>query len=160
VLSPVKMIDSEQQRPDDIVSIINSVFNNRKTFSCPKIKQGNLAVCIFLSKFFLDLVTGTSISNLSPEDIGVIAAMGDSLATGIGLWPRFYFIFQSLLPNFNIYLLEQTLNLEGQPFLLVVMLLLTVLLQFQISSENLFLLIFYTVSRMEWAFAINYPKIN
>ncbi|KAF7637021.1 Lipase_GDSL domain-containing protein [Meloidogyne graminicola] len=74
VLSPVKLIDSEQQRPDDIVSIINSVFNNRKTFSCPKIKA--------------DLVTGTSTSNLSPEDIGIIAAMGDSLATGIGLWPR------------------------------------------------------------------------
>ncbi|CAK5121666.1 unnamed protein product [Meloidogyne enterolobii] len=74
MLSPVKLIDSEQQRPDDIVSIINSVFNNRKTFSCPKIKA--------------DLVTGTSTSNLSPEDIGIISAMGDSLATGIGLWPR------------------------------------------------------------------------
>uniref|UniRef100_A0A1I8BPX4 Lipase_GDSL domain-containing protein n=1 Tax=Meloidogyne hapla TaxID=6305 RepID=A0A1I8BPX4_MELHA len=74
MLSPVKLIDSEQQRLDDIVSIINSVFNNRKTFSCPKIKA--------------DLLTGTSTSNLSPEDIGIIAAMGDSLATGIGLWPR------------------------------------------------------------------------
>lgn len=27
-------------------------------------------------------------ANLSPEDIGIIAAMGDSLATGTGLWPR------------------------------------------------------------------------
>jgi hypothetical protein len=33
-------------------------------------------------------VTGTSTGDLSPEDIGIIAAMGDSLATGAGLWPR------------------------------------------------------------------------
>ncbi|VDN59829.1 unnamed protein product [Dracunculus medinensis] len=47
-------------------------FNNRKTFSCPKIKE--------------DFITGTNTSNLSPEDIGIIAALGDSLATGRGLY--------------------------------------------------------------------------
>ncbi|KAL3123653.1 hypothetical protein niasHT_005681 [Heterodera trifolii] len=73
-LSAVKLPDSEQQRPDDAVSIINSAFSNRKSFSCPKTKS--------------DLLTGTSTANLSPEDIGIIASMGDSLATGAGLWPR------------------------------------------------------------------------
>ncbi|KAI3410004.1 hypothetical protein GPALN_006370 [Globodera pallida] len=73
-LSAVKLPDSEQQRPDDVVSIINSAFSNRKSFSCPKIKT--------------DLRTGTSTADLSPEDIGIIASMGDSLATGAGLWPR------------------------------------------------------------------------
>uniref|UniRef100_A0A0K0DA37 Lipase_GDSL domain-containing protein n=1 Tax=Angiostrongylus cantonensis TaxID=6313 RepID=A0A0K0DA37_ANGCA len=33
-------------------------------------------------------MTGTSIGDLSPEDITVIASMGDALATGLGLWPR------------------------------------------------------------------------
>ncbi|KAH7728592.1 GDSL-like Lipase/Acylhydrolase family protein [Aphelenchoides avenae] len=50
------------------------MFFCRKSFSCPKIKD--------------DFVTGTSTADLSPEDIGIIAAMGDSLATGAGLWPR------------------------------------------------------------------------
>ncbi|KAI1722340.1 phospholipase B1, membrane-associated [Ditylenchus destructor] len=72
-LSPVGL-DAEQKRPDDIVSVINNAFNNRKSFSCPKIKD--------------DFLTGTSTANLSPEDIGIIGAMGDSLATGTGLWPK------------------------------------------------------------------------
>lgn len=38
----------------------------RKTFSCPQIK----------SEFF----TGTSTADLSPEDIGIMGAMGDSMA--------------------------------------------------------------------------------
>ncbi|VDM67516.1 unnamed protein product [Strongylus vulgaris] len=46
----------------------------RKTFACPKIKS--------------DLKTGTSIGDLSPEDISIIASMGDALATGLGLWPK------------------------------------------------------------------------
>uniref|UniRef100_A0A915CR11 Transposase Tc1-like domain-containing protein n=1 Tax=Ditylenchus dipsaci TaxID=166011 RepID=A0A915CR11_9BILA len=72
-LTPV-MLDADQKRPDDVISVINSAFNNRKTFSCPNIKD--------------DFLTGTSTANLSPEDIGIIAAMGDSLATGSGLWPK------------------------------------------------------------------------
>lgn len=64
----------EPHRPEPIVSVISSAFNNRKTFSCPKIKT--------------DLLTGTSIGDLSPEDIGIIASMGDALATGVGLWPQ------------------------------------------------------------------------
>ncbi|VDK44772.1 unnamed protein product [Anisakis simplex] len=59
-------IDSQQ--PSDAVSLIFNSFNNRKTFSCPKIKT--------------DFVTGTDIADLSPEDVGMIAAMGDSLAKG------------------------------------------------------------------------------
>lgn len=74
-LSPAKLEDAEQQRPDEVVSIIEAGFNNRKSFSCPKTK--------------VDIVTGTSTANLNPEDIGFIAAMGDSMATGTGLWPRF-----------------------------------------------------------------------
>jgi hypothetical protein len=72
-LAPVKL-EGDHGRPDDSVSIILNAFNNRKSFSCPKIKD--------------DFVTGTSTGDLSPEDIGIIAAMGDSLATGAGLWPR------------------------------------------------------------------------
>ncbi|VDO97110.1 unnamed protein product, partial [Heligmosomoides polygyrus] len=56
------------------VAVINSAFNNRKSFACPKIKS--------------DLKTGTSIGDLSPEDITIIASMGDALATGMGLWPK------------------------------------------------------------------------
>ncbi|CAJ0572389.1 unnamed protein product, partial [Mesorhabditis spiculigera] len=63
----------EVERPD-VVSVISSAFNNRKTFSCPKIKT--------------DLLTGTSIGDLSPEDVGIIASMGDAVATGEGLWPQ------------------------------------------------------------------------
>ncbi|VDN24783.1 unnamed protein product, partial [Cylicostephanus goldi] len=50
------------------------MFDCRKTFACPKIKS--------------DLKTGTSIGDLSPEDIAIIASMGDALATGMGLWPK------------------------------------------------------------------------
>lgn len=84
-LTPVNLDShshSEQQkRPDDIVSVINNAFNDRKTFSCPKIK----------SEFF----TGTSISNLSPEDIGIIGAMGDSMSVRKQK-TRNLFIFQFL----------------------------------------------------------------
>ncbi|CAI4225343.1 unnamed protein product [Auanema sp. JU1783] len=55
-------------------SLIESSFKNKKTFSCPQIKT--------------DLITGTSVGDLSPEDVTIIAAMGDALSTGIGLWPR------------------------------------------------------------------------
>uniref|UniRef100_A0A1I7W8U8 SGNH_hydro domain-containing protein n=1 Tax=Heterorhabditis bacteriophora TaxID=37862 RepID=A0A1I7W8U8_HETBA len=53
---------------------IRTILFDRKTFSCPKIKT--------------DLKTGTSIGDLSPEDIGIISSMGDALATGMGLWPK------------------------------------------------------------------------
>ena len=33
-------------------------------------------------------MTGRSVADISPEDITIIAAMGDALATGIGLWPN------------------------------------------------------------------------
>ncbi|KAL3997631.1 GDSL-like Lipase/Acylhydrolase family protein [Acanthocheilonema viteae] len=66
-------IDSEEAQ-NGAISIIHNSFISRKTFSCPKIKN--------------DFVTGTDTGDLSPEDIGIIAAMGDSLATGTGLWPQ------------------------------------------------------------------------
>uniref|UniRef100_A0A8R1XMN3 Lipase_GDSL domain-containing protein n=1 Tax=Onchocerca volvulus TaxID=6282 RepID=A0A8R1XMN3_ONCVO len=77
-LSPVQLqlhgsVDSEEQQ-NGTISFIDSSFINRKTFSCPKIKN--------------DFVTGTDTGDLSPEDIEIIAAMGDSLATGTGLWPE------------------------------------------------------------------------
>ncbi|KAL6730661.1 hypothetical protein Aduo_001616 [Ancylostoma duodenale] len=69
----LKEVKPDQKRVAPVV-VINSAFNNRKTFACPKIKS--------------DLKTGTSIGDLSPEDIAIIASMGDALATGLGLWPK------------------------------------------------------------------------
>uniref|UniRef100_A0A914WKV0 Phospholipase B1, membrane-associated n=1 Tax=Plectus sambesii TaxID=2011161 RepID=A0A914WKV0_9BILA len=45
-----------------------------KNFSCLSVKS--------------DLVTGTSVDALSPQDIDIVAAMGDGLSTGIGLWEQ------------------------------------------------------------------------
>lgn len=73
-LSPVRLPGFVDVQHSNAVSIIFNSFNNRKTFSCPRIK--------------VDFLTGTDIGDLSPEDIGIIAAMGDSLATGTGLWPQ------------------------------------------------------------------------
>ncbi|VDO47542.1 unnamed protein product, partial [Brugia timori] len=75
-LSPAQLHDSlgSEEPQNDAVSFIHNSFISRKTFSCPKIKN--------------DFVTGTDTGDLSPEDIGIIAAMGDSLATGTGLWPQ------------------------------------------------------------------------
>uniref|UniRef100_A0A0R3RFM9 Triacylglycerol lipase n=1 Tax=Elaeophora elaphi TaxID=1147741 RepID=A0A0R3RFM9_9BILA len=66
--------DIHVEKVNGAISVIHNSFVNRKTFSCPKIKN--------------DFVTGTDTGDLSPEDIGIIAAMGDSLATGTGLWPQ------------------------------------------------------------------------
>ncbi|KAI6179552.1 Phospholipase B1, membrane-associated [Aphelenchoides besseyi] len=71
-LTAVKL-EGDHDRPETI-SVIANAFNNKKSFSCPKIKS--------------DFVTGTSVADLSPEDVGIIGALGDSLATGTGLWPR------------------------------------------------------------------------
>ncbi|VDK75024.1 unnamed protein product [Litomosoides sigmodontis] len=71
-LSP-DLVDSVEPQ-NNAISVIDNSFISKKTFSCPKIKN--------------DFVTGTDTGNLSPEDIGIIAAMGDSLATGRGLWPQ------------------------------------------------------------------------
>ncbi|PIO66758.1 hypothetical protein TELCIR_11514 [Teladorsagia circumcincta] len=69
----LKQVRPDQRRIAPVV-VIESAFNNRKSFACPKIKS--------------DLKTGTSIGDLSPEDITIIASMGDALATGMGLWPK------------------------------------------------------------------------
>ncbi|KAE9555278.1 hypothetical protein FO519_001529 [Halicephalobus sp. NKZ332] len=65
-------IDEDQGRPDESISFISRAFTTRKTFSCPKTKT--------------DFVTGGNIATLNPEDVEVIAAMGDNVATGEGLW--------------------------------------------------------------------------
>lgn len=50
-----------------------------KSFACPKIKS--------------DLKTGTSIGDLSPEDITIIASMGDALAVRLVLPHQVSFSF-------------------------------------------------------------------
>ncbi|CAO4382865.1 unnamed protein product [Caenorhabditis nigoni] len=54
-------------------SEISGGFSNEKSFSCPHAKPM--------------LHTGESVAQLSPEDIRIVGAMGDSLASGRGLWP-------------------------------------------------------------------------
>lgn len=51
---------------------IDKSFRSKNTFKCQLIKNA--------------LVTGENNANISPEDIDIIAAMGDALSTGIGLW--------------------------------------------------------------------------
>ncbi|PAV60381.1 hypothetical protein WR25_23567 [Diploscapter pachys] len=55
-----------------VKSEIGGQFSNKQTFACPNVKP--------------QLHTGDDLSNLSPEDIRVVGAMGDSLASGRGLW--------------------------------------------------------------------------
>ncbi|CAB3409131.1 unnamed protein product [Caenorhabditis bovis] len=63
-------------RLDDREVVNNEIkggFSNKKSFTCPKVKN------------FLH--TGSTVSRITPEDISIVAAMGDSLASGRGLWP-------------------------------------------------------------------------
>ncbi|CAD5211845.1 unnamed protein product [Bursaphelenchus okinawaensis] len=53
-------------------SFIDNAFNNRRTFQCQLVKGA--------------LRSGDSGANISPEDIDIVAAMGDAISTGIGLW--------------------------------------------------------------------------
>uniref|UniRef100_A0A7E4VAK4 Lipase_GDSL domain-containing protein n=1 Tax=Panagrellus redivivus TaxID=6233 RepID=A0A7E4VAK4_PANRE len=71
---PKNKVDEDRGRPDDSVSFIDKAFTSRRSFSCPKTKQ--------------DFVTGHDVGTLNPEDIGVIAAMGDNIVTGQGLWAK------------------------------------------------------------------------
>uniref|UniRef100_A0AC35UG40 Bromo domain-containing protein n=1 Tax=Rhabditophanes sp. KR3021 TaxID=114890 RepID=A0AC35UG40_9BILA len=69
----------DKNRPEDkknkVISHISSSFTDGRSFACTKVKP--------------TLITGTSLENLSPEDIGIIASMGDSIATGSArLWPE------------------------------------------------------------------------
>ncbi|PIO58514.1 hypothetical protein TELCIR_20050, partial [Teladorsagia circumcincta] len=66
--------DGEHEDDSEIDQGDSEISEERKSFACPKIKS--------------DLKTGTSIGDLSPEDITIIASMGDALATGMGLWPK------------------------------------------------------------------------
>ncbi|KAH7729128.1 Protein T19D7.7 [Aphelenchoides avenae] len=73
--SDEELTDSEESNGDGNniqTSYIDRSFNNRRTFTCPLVKS------VFK--------TGTSGEDLSPEDIDIVAAMGDALSTGVGLW--------------------------------------------------------------------------
>ncbi|KAF7637084.1 hypothetical protein Mgra_00003473 [Meloidogyne graminicola] len=65
-------VENSEEDEGEILTQIENLFQNRKTFTCPKVKQL--------------LVTGSSAAELSPEDIDVVAAMGDALSTGLGLY--------------------------------------------------------------------------
>lgn len=48
------------------ISYINQAFSNRKSFTCQSVKK--------------ILATGISGANISPEDIDVVAVMGDAIS--------------------------------------------------------------------------------
>ncbi|VDL87657.1 unnamed protein product [Nippostrongylus brasiliensis] len=52
-------------KEDAVNSEISNAFSNKQSFSCPLAKP--------------QLHTGDSLADLSPEDIDVVAAMGDAL---------------------------------------------------------------------------------
>ncbi|KAL6734992.1 hypothetical protein Aduo_005475 [Ancylostoma duodenale] len=65
--------DEPPSYPKEVVSVqISSAFSNKQSFSCPMAKPL--------------LHTGESLADLSPEDIDIVAAMGDALPAGRGLW--------------------------------------------------------------------------
>uniref|UniRef100_A0AC35GPU8 Uncharacterized protein n=1 Tax=Panagrolaimus sp. PS1159 TaxID=55785 RepID=A0AC35GPU8_9BILA len=68
--------DSNSDEFDDFnvqTSYIEKGFTNSRSFGCGKVKSL--------------LQTGTNVGNISPEDIDIVATMGDAIATGMGLWP-------------------------------------------------------------------------
>ncbi|KAK6026280.1 hypothetical protein OSTOST_07778 [Ostertagia ostertagi] len=72
--------DNDSDKDDDdshsqeiaVNSQISNAFSNKQSFSCPRAKPL--------------LHTGESLADLSPEDIDIVAAMGDALTAGRGLW--------------------------------------------------------------------------
>uniref|UniRef100_A0A0N5C6D4 Lipase_GDSL domain-containing protein n=1 Tax=Strongyloides papillosus TaxID=174720 RepID=A0A0N5C6D4_STREA len=52
--------------------LIKKTFDDGGTFNCQKVKK--------------DYYTGYKAEKINPEDIDIVAAMGDSLSTGMGLW--------------------------------------------------------------------------
>uniref|UniRef100_A0A1I8C172 Uncharacterized protein n=1 Tax=Meloidogyne hapla TaxID=6305 RepID=A0A1I8C172_MELHA len=58
--------EKSEENDEESLSQIDDLFQNRKTFTCPLVKQL--------------LATGSSASELSPEDVDVVAAMGDALS--------------------------------------------------------------------------------
>uniref|UniRef100_A0A0K0ECC2 Lipase_GDSL domain-containing protein n=1 Tax=Strongyloides stercoralis TaxID=6248 RepID=A0A0K0ECC2_STRER len=52
--------------------LIKKTFSDGKTFNCQKVKK--------------EFYTGYKPEKINPEDIDIVAAMGDSLSTGMGLW--------------------------------------------------------------------------
>ncbi|CAJ0606869.1 unnamed protein product [Cylicocyclus nassatus] len=64
--------DSSRSSKNLVVGQISSAFSNKQSFSCPRAKPL--------------LHTGETLADLSPEDIDIVAAMGDALPAGRGLW--------------------------------------------------------------------------
>ncbi|WKX96088.1 hypothetical protein Q1695_012502 [Nippostrongylus brasiliensis] len=64
--------NNSRMKEDAVNSEISNAFSNKQSFSCPLAKP--------------QLHTGDSLADLSPEDIDVVAAMGDALPAGRGLW--------------------------------------------------------------------------
>uniref|UniRef100_A0AC34Q886 Uncharacterized protein n=1 Tax=Panagrolaimus sp. JU765 TaxID=591449 RepID=A0AC34Q886_9BILA len=68
--------DSDSSSIDDFniqTSYIEKGFVNSKNFVCARVKEL--------------LKTGTSVKDIAPEDIEIVATMGDAIATGVGLYP-------------------------------------------------------------------------
>uniref|UniRef100_A0A7E4VGT9 Lipase_GDSL domain-containing protein n=1 Tax=Panagrellus redivivus TaxID=6233 RepID=A0A7E4VGT9_PANRE len=68
--------DGDQDEFDNFnvqTSFIDRSFTGSASFGCARVKTL--------------LQTGTAVKDLSPEDIDVVATMGDAVATGLGLWP-------------------------------------------------------------------------
>uniref|UniRef100_A0A0N4Z228 Lipase_GDSL domain-containing protein n=1 Tax=Parastrongyloides trichosuri TaxID=131310 RepID=A0A0N4Z228_PARTI len=65
--------DDEKLENERIMSLqIKKTFSNGQSFNCQKVKN------IFY--------TGYKAEKINPEDIDIVAAMGDSLSSGLGLW--------------------------------------------------------------------------
>jgi hypothetical protein len=60
--------DNDDDPAQAEISQISGDFKNKRTFACPLVKDV--------------LLTGTGIGDLSPEDIDIVGALGDSLAVG------------------------------------------------------------------------------
>ena len=54
-------------------SYIEKGFTDSKSFTCAKVKDL--------------LKTGTNAGDLAPDDISIVATLGDAIATGVGLYP-------------------------------------------------------------------------
>ncbi|KAE9551266.1 hypothetical protein FO519_005523 [Halicephalobus sp. NKZ332] len=73
---PDRSDDSNENDFDDFnvqTSYIEKGFTDSKSFTCAKVKQL--------------LMTGLSAGDLAPDDISIVATLGDALATGVGLYP-------------------------------------------------------------------------
>ncbi|CEF65863.1 Lipase, GDSL domain and SGNH hydrolase-type esterase domain-containing protein [Strongyloides ratti] len=64
--------DDENLENGRTSTLIKKTFSDGKTFNCQRVKK--------------EFYTGYKSEKINPEDISIVAAMGDSLSTGMGLW--------------------------------------------------------------------------